>query len=166
MIAKLRTNFRQANMLAKVVLVCAYVFANWKNFAGALTFMTGSASWPMILFGCALSGLIVMLIANFVPKMYLRFAKIYTVPVSEFCLFSTLAWAGYCLVLGTLNLVYLFAPTFLVWGSVIFPVVSVIASGTAFYLVTSKLYFNDATRFYYFKTLAIVVLVLAVFVGV
>jgi hypothetical protein len=53
-----------------------------------------------------------------------------------------------------------------VWGAVIFPVVSVLASGVVFYVVTSKLYFNDATRPHYFKTLAIAVLALALLGGV
>lgn len=165
MITKLRNNFMLANVLSKVLLVCTYVFANWKSFAGALTFVTGSASWATVLLGSTVSGAVIVVLAHFLPRLFLRFTKIYTVPYSEFSLFATLAWALYCLLVGLLNLILLAAPTFATWASVLFPTVSVIASGLAFYAVTSKLYFNDVTRPYYFYTLSVAVLALAVFAG-
>ena len=165
MIAKIRSNFKTVSILSKVLLICTYVFANWKSFAGVMTALTGSAKISTTLLGCAISGVIVAVVAHFLPKLYLRFAKIYTVPVDEFCLFSTLAWAAYCLMLGLLNLIYLLAPTFVVLGSVVFPVVSALTAGVCFYAVTSKLYFNDVTRQYYFRSIGIVILALAVFAG-
>ena len=154
-----------ATILSKVLLVCAYVFANWKVFAGALTYMTGSAYWPTVLFGCSLSGGVIVLFSHFIARLFLRFIKINTVPETEFCFFATLAWTLYCLILGLLNLVYLFAPTFVTWGTAIFPVVATLLSGLAFYVVTSKLYFNNATKAYYFKMLSIAIIVLAVMAG-
>ena len=55
-----------ATILSKVLLVCAYVFANWKVFAGVLTYMTGSAYWPTVLFGCSLSGGVIVLFSHFI----------------------------------------------------------------------------------------------------
>jgi hypothetical protein len=166
MIAKIRNNYMLSNLLSKALLVCTYIFANWKIVAGTLTAMLGSASWAMILFVSTNSAAITVVLAHFLPKLYLSLAKIHSVPHSEFSLLATLAWTAYNLLVGLLNLILLAAPTFLVWGAVIFPVVSVLASGVVFYVVTSKLYFNDATRPHYFKTLAIAVLALALLGGV
>ena len=165
MLTKIRTNFNKVNVASKILLVVAYVLAMWKEFAAVLTAYLGNAQWVMVLFGCSISGAVVAVIAHFIAKLYLRMTRLHTVPVREFSLFSTLAYTLYYVLLALLNLIILVAPTFLVWGSVIFPVVSALASGAAFYLVTSKLYFNDVTRAYYFKTMAIFVIALTVMAG-
>jgi len=166
MIAKLRANYMLANVLSKILLALAYVFASWKTFAGLMTMMLGSAAWPTILLGCSFSGAVMVVLAHFLPKLYLKFAKIYTVPHSEFSLLATLAFAMYYLMVGLLNLILLAVPTFLVWADALFPIVSALVCWLVFYSVTGKLYFNDVTKPYYFATISIAVIALAVLGGV
>ena len=78
MIAKLRTNFKMANVLSKALLICAYVFANWKVFAGALTMLVGSAQWTTTILGSMVSGAIVVVVAHFLPRLFLRFTMLLT----------------------------------------------------------------------------------------
>ena len=166
MIAKIRNNFKLANVLSKTLLVCTFVLASWKDAAGALSLVFSCAPWTSTILLSLFAAGIVVVVAHFLPSLYLQLAKIYTVPKSEFSLFSTLAFATYYLVLALFNLIYFVAPTLIVWGSILFPTISVIGVGLCFYLVTSKLYFNDLTRPFYFASLSIIVIVLAVLGGV
>ena len=50
----------------------------------------------------------------------------------------------------------------MVWGGVIFPFIVTLACFISFYLVTSKMYFNDVTKVHYFKCLLIVAAVVLV----
>ena len=165
MITKLRANFKLTNILSKALLVLAYTLACWKDSAGALTLLIGCAPISATFLCCLFSGGIVAVVAHYLPRLYLKISKIYTFDPSEFSFFATLAWTAYYLLFALFKLIYLVAPTFIVWGGVIFPVISVLLAGLAFYVVTSKLYLNDLTRPYYFATLAFLVIGLAVLAG-
>lgn len=165
MINKIRSNLKLYNVLFKALLVLTYFFASWKEFAGTLTLMQNSADWPTIVWGCAISSAVMVAIAHFLPRIYLKFAKIYTVNLQEYSVIATLFFALHYLIVGLLNLLLLAFPSFITWGSVLFPLVSVLGCGVAFYFATCKLYFNDVTRYYYFNSLSILIIVMAVLEG-
>ena len=165
MITKLRTNFQLANKLSKVLLLVAYTIACWQDNAGILTLLIGCAPISATFLCCLFSGGIVAVVAHFLPRLFLKAIKVYSIDPAEFSFFATLAWTVYYVLVALLKLVYLFAPTFIVWGNIIFPVVSTLLAGLGLYVVTSKLYLNDLTRPYYFVSFAITVIALAVFAG-
>ena len=103
-----------------------------------------------------------MFIVPFLAGLFLNVSKIYSVPRAEYCLLVNLYCALGFFVNGLLNLINLITPVFMVWGGVIFPFVITLVGFISFYLVTSKLYFNDVTKVHYFKCLLIVALVVLV----
>lgn len=166
MIEKLRHNFNLTNVLARIFFVLAFVFASWQQYltATVLTFGQSSLLWGLLtafIVGVALSFLMPIFI-----NLVLNWARIFSVPRAEYCLFGIIFAALGMFVCGLLNLVNLFTPLFLVWGAVLFPFVSLTVAMLCFYKVTSSLYFNDVTRVYYFKLCLIVYAVLAVLMGV
>ena len=165
MIEKLRTNFKLSNILSKVFFVLAYCFANWKSAAATLTAFIGYVEWGQIIFTTAIAAGISALVAHFVPVLFLRVTRLASVTASEYSLLATVFWGAYYLLVGVLNLLNLLSPVIIPWGAVIFPTIASLLCGLGFYAVTSKLYFNDVTRVYYFKVLGFAIVVLTLLAG-
>ena len=100
-----------------------------------------------------------MFIAPVFTGLFLNVAKIYSVPRAEYCLLVNLYCAIGFFINGLFGLINLITPVFMVWGSVIFPFIITLGCFISFYLVTSKMYFNDVTKVHYFKCLLVVALV-------
>lgn len=166
MIEKLRHNFNLTNVLARIFLVLMFVFANWQQYLTATILVLGHSSLALGLSAAFIVGVILAFLLPVLINLVLNWAKIFSVPRAEYCLLGIIFTALGMFVCGLLNLVNLFTPLFIVWGSVIFPFVSLLVAMLCFYKVTSTLYFNDVTRVYYFKLCLIVFVVLAVLVGV
>ena len=86
----------------------------------------------------------------------LSLARIYSVPVGEYGILAVSFFGLGYLLRGLLNIVNFFTPVMLVWGGVIFPFIATLVASVGFYAVTSKLYFNDLTRPYYFRVCVLV----------
>lgn len=179
MFNKLKANFNLSNLLVRIFYVLAVVLASWQGmlgtlyhafanmpaFAQTMAQLSGNAKLTVALFSSALEGVVLMFVTPFLAGLFLNIAKIYTVPRAEFGLIVNLYCAIGFFVTGLLNLINLITPLFLVWGGVIFPFIVTLGCFVSFYLVTSKMYFNDVTKVYYFKCIlvvAIIVLVLEV----
>ena len=167
MIAKFRSNFKLANVIVRILFVLTFVFANWQSGLMASIFAQntlgisfGAAGVWIGLFSEMLVGVIWMFILPFLVNLLLNIAKIYTVPRAEYCFLVQAFFALGYFILGCLNLVNLFTPVLLVWGSVLFPFISSLVAIILFYKVTAKLYFNDLTVVPYFRLVAISYLVL------
>ena len=167
MIAKLRSNFKLANTLARALFVLTFIFASWQDglmgviFAESLlraSFATYKV-W-MAIFCEFIVGVIWMYLLPVLVNFALNTAKLYTVPRAEYCLLVHVFFALGYFIRGCLNLVHLFTPVMLVWGGVLFPFVSSVVAAILFYRVTAKLYFNDLTVVPYFRIYAIVYLLL------
>ena len=164
MIEKLRRNFNLANVLTRVLLVLTFVFANWQQYLSATILVLGYSSLALGLSVVFIVGVVLAFLIPVLINWALNVARIYSVPRSEYCLLGTLFAALGMFICGLLNLVNLFTPLFLIWGSVIFPFVALTVVMLCFYKVTSGLYFNDVTRVYYFKVCLVVYAILVVLV--
>lgn len=178
MFSKLRANYNLANVLVRIFFVLAVMLSTWQSMLGAVYYgvanvgvydmqqilagLNGSAKLTIALMSSAIAGVALMFIVPFLAGLFLNVSKIYSVPRAEYCLLVNLYCALGFFVNGLLNLINLITPVFMVWGGVIFPFVITLVGFISFYLVTSKLYFNDVTKVHYFKCLLIVALVVLV----
>ena len=178
MFSKLRSNYRLSNVLVRIAFVLAYVLYSWQT---SLTVaqttmreMSGmglygiSESYTMIVafFASASLGVGLMFLVPFLARTFLNVSHFYNVPRAEYSLLAHVFITFYYLVCGALRLINLFTPLLLVWGDVLFPIVTSLGCVIWFYAVTSKLYFNDVTKPFYFRNVAIVYLVCAFVFGV
>ena len=171
MFNKLRSNYNLSNVLVRIFFVLAVMLSTWRNMLGTLNYLyvgamqdyitqlNGASKLFIALASSALAGVILMFITPFLTGLFLNVSKIYSVPRAEYCLLVNMFCAIGFFVNGLLDLINLITPVFMVWGGVIFPFVITLGCFVAFYLVTSKMYFNVMTKVHYFKCLLIVALV-------
>lgn len=160
MIAKLRSNFNLSNVLARILFVLTFVFANWQTSLSATMLVFGQTNLWIALAADLLLGVAFMFLLPVLVNFALNMVRIYSVPRAEYCLLAHAFFSLGYLILGVLNLVNLFTPVMLVWGRILFPMISSLIAAMLFYRVTAKLYFNDVTVVYYFKMFAVVYLVI------
>lgn len=160
MIAKLRSNFNLSNALVRILFVLTFVLANWQTCLAATLLVFERTNLWMALSMCLILGVAFMFLLPVLVNFALNMVRIYSVPRAEYCLLAHAFFALGNLILGLLKLVNLFTPALLVWGGVLFPLISSLIAAVLFYKVTAKLYFNDLTVVYYFKMFAIVYLVI------
>ena len=178
MFSKLRSNYRLSNILVRIAFVLAYVLYSWQT-SMAVTEMTlaqmstmGFGGFSdayilvMSLFASALLGVGLMFLLPLITKTFLNVSRFYNVPQSEYALLAHVFTTLYFLVCGALRLINFFTPLLLVWGEVLFPFVVGTVCTAWFYAVTSKLYFNDVTKPFYFRNVAIVYFIFAFVFGV
>lgn len=175
MFNKLKSNYNLSNVLVKIFFVLAVVLCTWQVSLGTIYYafsgdmaklingFNGAAKLTIALLISALIGVILMLITPFLTNLFLNVAKIYSVPRAEYCLIVNLFCAIGFFVTGLLNLINLITPVFMVWGGVIFPFAVTAVCFVAFYLVTSKMYFNAVTKVHYFKCVLVVAIVVLAF---
>lgn len=178
MFNKLRANYNLVNVLVRIFYVLAVMLATWQDMLGALYYgsaiigvydtqqvlaaLNGSAKIIIALTSSAIMGIALMFLTPFLAGLFLNVSKIYSVPRAEYCLLVNLYCSIGFFACGLLNLINLITPVFMAWGGVIFPFIVTLACFISFYLVTSKLYFNDVTKVHYFKCLLIVAAVVLV----
>ncbi len=165
MITKLRNNFKISNVLSKVLFVLTFAFANWQQASAILALLSGQNNTLLAIVFCWAVAIAMVLIVPFVVEFLLKTLKLYNLPTAEYTFLATCACSFGFLLCGLLNLVHLFTPIFLAWGSVLFPFISTLLATLLFYKVTAKLYFNDVTVVHYFRSVGILFVVL-VFVTV
>ncbi len=172
MFNKLRSNFQLSNLIVRILFVVTFVFSSWQDMLAAtkIVLLSGELSQslviPVMLLSSIISAVIIMMLIPVLVNLFLNIIKVYSVPRAEYVLLVMLFFDIGFFACGLLNLVNLFTPLFLTWGSVLFPFISSLGCVIAFYKVTAKLYFNDVTRVYYFKVLAIAYLAIALVMGV
>ncbi len=156
MITKLRENYKLSDLIIRILFVGGYLFANWQTTASVVNLMVPQSNiWYVVLVGI-MAGILWMCLLPFVINIILNVARLYSVPRAEFCLIAMFCMCVNYVILGLFNLVNLFTPLLMVWISVIAPVISALVAGILFYKITSVLYFNDASRVFYFKLCGIV----------
>ncbi len=172
LIEKLKTNYQLSNMIVRILFVVGFTFCNWQdllimvNMMGASMGLPAVATIPTVLLSGILTGLLFNLCVPFAVNSILNFSRLYNVPRHEYVLLAMLFFDIGFFACGILNLVNLFTPVFMTWGSVLFPLIVSCGCMIGFYAVTSKLYFNVVTRQLYFRSLAIAYLVTVAVVGV
>ena len=169
---KLKTNYQLSNVLVRILFVLGFIFCNWQdlilvvNLVGMSMGMPSGATIPLMLLSGTFTALLLTFVVPFAVNTTLNFMRLQNVPRYEFALIALLFFDIGFFACGLLNLVNLFTPVIMTWGSVLFPVVISAGCTIGFYAVTSKLYFNDTTRPDYFKHLAIAYLVIVTVTGV
>ncbi len=172
LIEKFKTNFQLSNLIVRILFVVCFIFCSWQDLLISAQLVLGTvgmsekATIPVMILGGIISAVLLLLVIPFVINMLLNFLRMYNVPRSEYILIAMLFMAIGFFACGILNLVNLFTPILITWGSVIFPLIVSLGCMIGFYKVTANLYFNDVTRQHYFKYLAIVYLVVVVVMGV
>ena len=167
MFKKLRANYQLSNVLIRILFVLAYVLYSWQTSLAVTTLMIGERFagqynlW-LALLSSVLLGVIIMFLVPIVTNIILSSSHFYTVPRSEYALLAHLFLTIYFAICGALKLINLITPLLIVWGDILFPVLVSLGCVIWFYSVTAKLYFNDATKPYYFRTLALTYLILIV----
>ncbi|MCH5160190.1 MAG: hypothetical protein J1F66_05045 [Clostridiales bacterium] len=166
MINKLRANYNLSNVLIRIFLVLAYVLYSWQTSLAVTTLMlermVGGYNLWLALLTSALLGAIIMVIVPFISNIFLNYSHFYTVPRAEYGLLTMLFIALYFAICGLLKLINLITPILLVWGEILFPVLVSLGCVIWFYSVTANLYFNNQTKPYYFRNIAITYLVLII----
>lgn len=169
---KLKTNYQLSNMIVRILFVVGFTFCNWQdllisvNLVGEGMGLPASATIPTVLLSGIFMGLLLNFCVPFVVNAILNISRIYNVPRHEYVLLAMLFFDIGFFACGVLNLVNLITPVFMVWGSILFPLIVSCGCVIGFYKVTSKLYFNVVTRQLYFRSLAIAYLVTVVVLGV
>ena len=164
-------------MLIRIAFVLAYIFYSWQDSLTAVEIsnaqlkalglaMPGSLNVVTALFTSSLIGVGLMFLVPLLARLFLNMSRFYSVPRAEYGLLVHVFFTLYYVVCGALRLINLFTPILLVWGSVLFPVVTSLGCVIWFYIVTSRLYFNDVIKPFYFRNMAIVYLVCAFVFGV
>lgn len=166
MISALRKNFKLCNVLVRILFVITYVLANWQVGLTATLQVLGETNWLLAAVVLVVLGTVFMFLLPLVVSMFLGIAKIVSLPIAEYNFFAHLFCSVGFAILALLNLVNLFTPLMVVWGLYLFPFVATLVAAICFYAVTSKLYFNDATRPHYFKTFSLFFLAFLVIVEV
>lgn len=170
MINKLRSNYQLSNVLIRIAFVLAYVLYSWQSSLAVATLMfkdfalqtSGTYGLWVALLTSALLGVILMFLTPVISNAFLNFSRFYNVPRAEYALLTHLFFTVYFAICGVLRLINLFTPLLLVWGDVLFPLLSSLGCVVWFYTVTAKLYFNEQTKPYYFRNLALTYVVLIV----
>ena len=167
MFNKLRANYHLSNVLIRIAFVLAYVLYSWQTSLAIATLMvgqqfTGRYGLLIAIMSSALLGSIIMLIVPLISNVFLNYSRFYTVPRAEFALLTHLFLTLYFAICGALKLINLITPLLLVWGEILFPVLVSLGCVIWFYAVTVKLYFNNQTKPYYFRSLLIAYVVLIV----
>ncbi len=162
MIDKLRQNYRASLWAVRILFVVTFVFAQWRESVTALMlFMNNNSIW-LALAMCALSGIIALVLYPFVINVLLNLFRIYSVPRAEYVLLALFYASFGQLITGALNCILFITPVVVTWGAILFNFIGTTVAAVMFYAKTSKLYFNDITRVYYFKNLAIVYFVVMI----
>lgn len=157
---KLRSNYRLADLLVRIIFVLTYGFAKWRESSILIgQLVTGTNEWLVMLF-CILASIFVMFLVPFVVNAVLNVAKLYNIPRGEYCLLVLVAMSLYYLLNGIFGLVNLFTPLMIVWIGTLAPFVSLLICAVTFYKVTASMYFNDVSRVYYFKVCGITTLII------
>lgn len=161
----------------RIAFVLAYVFYRWQtileftqvglqmyglsdvNPSGAITVISAILATLLI-------GVILMAVLPFLVNTFLNISHFYTVPRAEYVLLVNMFFALYYFICGALNLVNLFTPILIIWGEKLFPFITATGCIIWFYSVTRKLYFNDTTEKFYFRSMAILYFVCAFVFGV
>ena len=171
MINKLRANYHLSNVLIRILFVLAYTLYSWQSMLAVATLMLGQMTGQQItgqyglwvaLMASMLLGALIMLLVPVISNVFLNYSHFHSVPRAEFSLFTMLFFSLYFLICGLLKLINLFTPLLLVWGEILFPVLVSLGCIIWFYSVTAKLYFNNQTKPYYFRSLAITYVILIV----
>ena len=178
MFSKLRSNYRLSNILVRIAFVLCFVLYSWQ-YSLQVTQMTiremsymgfggfsDSYTLLMAIFVSSALGVGLMFLTPFLARTFLNISRFYSVPRAEYGLLSLVFVTLYLLVCGLLKLINVFTPLLLVWGEVLFPFLISLGCVIWFYAVTSKLYFNDVTKPFYFRNMAIVYFVCTVVFGV
>lgn len=174
MFNKLKANYNLSNVLVRIFYVLAVVLSTWQTSLGTLYYsylglaanvvsqLNGAGKLVIALLSSSIIGVMLMFITPVISGWFLSVSKIYTVPRAEFCLLVNLYCAIAFFINGLLNLINLITPVFMVWGSVLYPIIITVGCFVSFYFVTSKMYFNDVTKVHYFKCLLVVFAIVAV----
>lgn len=169
MFNKLRQNYKLSDALIRIAFVLAYVFYSWQTYLesvetlviyGAFNF-TDALALSTALFAALFMGVVLMFLVPWLTSLFLNMFRFYNVPRAEYALLAHMFCTIYFAVCGVLRLINIFTPLLLNWGGVLFPFVVALGCVIWFYHVTSQLYFNDLTRPYYFRYVAIVYFVCA-----
>lgn len=171
MFNKLRQNYKLSDLLIRIAFVLAYMFYSWQSCLesvwlvsmqyGALLHFTDVSAVLTALFAGLLMGVVLMFLVPFVTRLFLNYSRFFNVPRAEYALLAHLFCTIYFVICGALRMLNLITPLLLGWGATLFPFVASLCCMIWFYHVTSRLYFNDLTRPYYFRNLAIVYFVCA-----
>ena len=172
MFSKLRQNYRLSNILVRLLFVLGYVLYSWQDSFTAVELtadqlkemgltMTSSLALTTAFMTSALIGVALMFIVPWLASLFLNLSKFYNVPHAEYRLLVHVFVSLYYLVCGALKLINVFTPILLTWGAVLFPFLTSLGCIIWFYAVTSKLYFNDTTKPFYFRNMAIAYFVIA-----
>lgn len=158
-------------MLIRIALALSYVLYNWQSSLGVASVIvgqmtavpvTGAYALFVALMTSLLLGVAVSFLTPLISRLFLNYSRFYSVPSAEYGLLTMVFFTLYFAICGVLKLINLFTPILLVWGEIVFPVVVSLGCVIAFFSVTAKLYFNNQTKPYYFRSLIIAYVILVV----
>lgn len=165
MLEKLKTHYGLTLWLVRLLFCVTYVFGCWYDiktscYSATIYYGIGMTSvWLCLLVGI-LSAIIWLVILNVLVRMLLRALSIYGLPSNEFAVVVTFFFSFYYLLLGLFYLFALITPVILVWGQILFPVVSTLIASMLFFFAIRKLYLNTTTSPRMFKYVLVFSLVL------
>lgn len=166
MIDKLRKNYKLSSVLTKVFYVASFVLANWFRMSSATLYVYGKPNLLLTIFSTLIAALIFVFLLPVLIRWFLRLSRFINVPQNEYPLIALLFFTIYNLVYGGMTFIQLATPLYIVWGNLVAHLLVGTLCFVGFYKVTANLYFNDVTKPYYFKTIAIAYFIVMLFGGV
>ncbi len=159
---KIRSNYLASAIIIRLLFVVTFIFANWQLALSACVMVLGTTSVAVVLLSLAILTAMITVLIPVITNVLLNAYGIHTVPRQEYILIVFLSFSAGCFVNGALNLLIMAMPFAGSWIIILSRFLGNVLSWILLYSVTSRLYFNDANRKYYFKGMAIMFFVFAV----
>lgn len=166
MFKKLTSNYNLSNILCRIMFVVTYAFSNWQNFLLSANLVVTENTFALAILCAVFVGALLMLFLPMVINMTLNMLRLYSIPRAEYTLIVYFFFILGMFFNGVLGLINVFTPILLGWGTIVFPFLVSTLCVFAFYKVTARMYFNDVTVVSYFRTIAVVYLIMALVTGV
>ena len=154
MFDKLFKNFNTSIWIVRVFCVLSLFLCNWQTVSG-LCLLMGYNSWGFAIVVNLITQIIIVLLFPIIVRGLAKLFRFYNLPFAEYSLVATAFYGLYALAFGLIQIVNFFTPLYSTWINLLGGFLCGTVAYLGFYLFTSKMYFNTATRPRYFKILAI-----------
>ncbi|MBQ2723026.1 MAG: hypothetical protein IJF72_00030 [Clostridia bacterium] len=158
MIKNLLKDFNKSLWVVRIVCFFGAFLSNWQTVEGLCVLM-GLGSWAFVITISAIVAVVTVVLFCLIVNLLVKWFHFYNLPIAEYNLVATAFFALYNVIFGLVQIVNFFTPIFSTWIGIFGGFIIATATFIGFYFFTSKMYFNTASRPRYFKTMAVLYVV-------